>query len=633
MIDAPATTEKAANYHARAGQTIAGNLARGGDGKFASAGSASPSKKAPAQSYGAKRTAAAAKLRQRLAARAAAKPKGKGGKGKAKPKAAAKPKSTSAAERRAEMLKRQAERKAEQARRKVEQAAKRAAAEAKRSVAAQERADKKAARQAEIAKRRIEAAAKRAARAAQAKGGGGGKGGKSPAKAKPSAIAQRELEREKNRAKVQAETLDADAFAALISLAGGEQPDPPGPATDRLVAAGLVERDVKGGYRVSQAGRAYTTAAERGDVGRAKDAMSRAADRVAKPAAGPGKDPPVRQAKKEVAPSLAIFKQADGRYRWVAVSSTAFRDRDQEIVSVKALQDDCEVADATGQYGPLRFWHLPRIDIGDCDYNAVVGRSLIESGTFRDPRIGAALAAKSADWRMSIGFVHPHDQPTAEGVFTSIRRFERSIVPAGRESNTFTRLVVKDTTMDQTQKLTALKSLLNDDDLLATLLGGVAQTEKEADAQGVAYKAAGDESEGGEEMMDDETEDDGMLLSDGELDAIADRVVAKLQPLLNVATKEVALNPEQAAQIQAVAQTASQSAEQTARLKEADEARAKEIATLKERLSALEGEQPKAAGYRASESTATVTNKEASAPQDGAAFDPGFLNFLTGQTA
>jgi hypothetical protein len=57
--------------------------------------------------------------------------------------------------------------------------------------------------------------------------------------------------------------------------------------------------------------------------------------------------------------ALLVFKDATGAYRWVAQSSTAFQDRDREIVSTKALSDDCAYADAHGSYGPLRWWHTP----------------------------------------------------------------------------------------------------------------------------------------------------------------------------------------------------------------------------------------------------------------------------------
>lgn len=142
-------------------------------------------------------------------------------------------------------------------------------------------------------------------------------------------------------------------------------------------------------------------------------------------------------------PSLLVFKDKRGDWRWVTISSTAFRDRDGEIVSTKALADDCARADKDGDYGVLRFWHMPGVDLGDCDFNALRGRVLIESGTFRSPEIAQRVAEKSADYQVSLGFRHPVEQPGKDGVFTTIRRFERSLVPIGRAANPFTSILVK----------------------------------------------------------------------------------------------------------------------------------------------------------------------------------------------
>ena len=93
-----------------------------------------------------------------------------------------------------------------------------------------------------------------------------------------------------------------------------------------------------------------------------------------------------------------VFKEASGRLRWVMFSSNSFQDTDREIVSQAALERDVERTDKEHNYGPLRWWHVGNpdkmtrspgegIDIGDCDFRAIHGRVLIESGTFRNERI------------------------------------------------------------------------------------------------------------------------------------------------------------------------------------------------------------------------------------------------------
>ena len=204
-----------------------------------------------------------------------------------------------------------------------------------------------------------------------------------------------------------------------------------------------------------------------------------------------------RVAEKETAElkeGLSVFKDANGRYRWVAISSNAYRDRDGEIVSTKALEDDCERADKTKEYGPLRFWHMPGVDIGTCDFNMMHGRMLIESGTFKSEGIGLRVKEQADHYQLSIGFRHPADQPDRSGVYHNIRRFERSLVPAGRAANSFTSLHVKESNEMATtaEKMDAFKALLQDEDVFNQIIGRAEQTEKAADGMGIAFKDVDD---------------------------------------------------------------------------------------------------------------------------------------------
>lgn len=340
--------------------------------------------------------------------------------------------------------------------------------------------------------------------------------------------------------------LGEDLNDALLEFASPDEAITLAPANqEALTKAGLVEVGPDGAPRISSAGRAYVNAARSGDVSRARDALSRANERkvsadsraaarakrqeeraarlaererkraereAAKLAKGGGgggggkKEPPEQRrvvggslgtADENAAiarafgrgKSFSVFKDAGGHDRWLAVSSTAYRDRDGEIVSTQALVQAVKAGDASGQRGPLRFWHVPGLDIGDCDYQATAqqGRFLIESGTFRDPQYAAALKQRGAGYQMSIGFVHPATQPDAAGVFSDIAIFERSVVPPGRASNPFTRITTKESRMLEPHKLAALKELLGPD-AVGDLLGQVATTDKSAQASGVAFK-------------------------------------------------------------------------------------------------------------------------------------------------
>lgn len=187
--------------------------------------------------------------------------------------------------------------------------------------------------------------------------------------------------------------------------------------------------------------------------------------------------------------SFRVFKDARGRDRWVAQSSTAYQDRDQEIVSTKALTDDCAFADSTDMYGPLRWWHTPGLDLGDCDFNAMHGKVLIESGTFRSPQIAQKVAAAADTLEISLGFLHLPTEPDASGVFHHIRKFERSLVPRGKASNRFTAFRVKERPMFDPTKVAALKQLGFSDADITGLQTQAEATEKEATEQQIAFKA------------------------------------------------------------------------------------------------------------------------------------------------
>jgi hypothetical protein len=189
---------------------------------------------------------------------------------------------------------------------------------------------------------------------------------------------------------------------------------------------------------------------------------------------------------------IQVFKDASGYPRWVAVTSTSYRDRDGEIVSSDALRKAVAYGDATGERGPLRFWHVPGLDIGTTDFQSVTdnGRFLVESGLITNSEMANALQEKGGDWQMSIGFNHPANQPDVEGVFKDISIFERSITPPNKAANPFTSFNIEGgRKMLTKEKLAALKELLGPDSIeLTNMLTKVARTDKAAQDAGVAFK-------------------------------------------------------------------------------------------------------------------------------------------------
>jgi len=188
---------------------------------------------------------------------------------------------------------------------------------------------------------------------------------------------------------------------------------------------------------------------------------------------------------------IEVFKDSNsGLPRWLAVTSTAYRDRDGEIVSSEALKKAVAYGDATQERGPLRFWHVPGLDIGTTDFQATTdnGRFLVESGIITNPVMAKALQEKAGNWQMSIGFNHPKNQPDENGVFKDISIFERSITPPNKAANPFTSFSVQGgQKMLTKEKLAALKGLMGDADL-KDFLSRITQSDKSAQDAGIAFK-------------------------------------------------------------------------------------------------------------------------------------------------
>lgn len=384
------------------------------------------------------------------------------------------------------------------------------------------------------------------------KGGGGGGKGKKP-KQTP---AERRAARAQERAQL------ADATGAQLGLAAADvaalrqAAEAGGAKSAALAKLGLI--DAKGD--ATDAGRRALSALERGDVRGYRAAVQDAADRAGRAQARAGRDAErakrsaereTARAKRETerqtrqaesdrrrqarerrqarrdriaaaraetaaqrvpgrAKSLMVYKAADGTPRWLARSTTAYRDRDGEILSEAALDADSRRMTTTKAFGPLRWWHVgrpdptnaaapwgPGLDLGDCDFSMVIGRTRVEGGTFKSAQVARAVARVAGVLELSPGFFHPPDAPDAHGVFGAIHTFERSLVPTryAQASNLFTGLMVKETRAMHTDEIerrfkAAIHELQLTPDQALQLGRQLVETEKAAAQQGIAFKSA-----------------------------------------------------------------------------------------------------------------------------------------------
>ena len=174
----------------------------------------------------------------------------------------------------------------------------------------------------------------------------------------------------------------------------------------------------------------------------------------------------------ESAPLFITKQQEDGRFRWVMISSTAFLDGEEEIVSTKALANNQPLAEK--DYGELRFWHLP-LKLGNGDFQMADGVCLVESGLWDDNEIAdpirKAIDEKPKDWKVSIGFL-PLQDPTenvlikstiVKKVWDAIQIKERSVLPEKYAANKFACIITEGGITVDENKEKVLREILGDD--------------------------------------------------------------------------------------------------------------------------------------------------------------------------
>jgi hypothetical protein len=344
-----------------------------------------------------------------------------------------------------------------------------------------------------------------------------------------------------------------------------------------------------------------------------------------------------------------VFKEKSGDYRWIMFSSNAFQDRDGETVSLKALTDDVARADEDGKYGPLRWWHIgdpdpatksagPGLDIGDCDFNTMHGKILIESGTFRDQEIGEIVSEKASELQGSILFFHPKSEPDDEGVFHNIHRAERSLLPKGKASNSLVSLLVSKKESDMSKITEKFKVFIaklgGDEEKVQKALEDAELTEKDALAMGITWKGKDPDPEGdpagekpeGDDPEGDDPEGDDPDPEGGEKSFLGDMTSKQFQEILQANLGET-VQPL-AVQLKEI-QTAQAKVDDTQiSLKEAVDNQSKRQEDMDKRLKELEGETPRGQnGYRPSQDDDTVIGDDHALKEVKPGIDPDFMKF------
>src|SRR6185295_5191606 len=146
-----------------------------------------------------------------------------------------------------------------------------------------------------------------------------------------------------------------------------------------------------------------------------------------------------------VGEGFKVFQDKEGKYRWLSFSSNAFEDNQKELFTTPALEEAVEHADKTGERGPLLYFHVKSAEIGQCDFQAVQGRFLVESGTFNDTPLGQKaleyLLTTDEEQQVSLGFKYRLGDEL-DRQYDWFRFNERSVLPSGLAANNYTKFLV-----------------------------------------------------------------------------------------------------------------------------------------------------------------------------------------------
>lgn len=147
--------------------------------------------------------------------------------------------------------------------------------------------------------------------------------------------------------------------------------------------------------------------------------------------------------------AIIMTKAADGLRLMLIVTTNAYQDREGEIVTRKALEDDTNRRWKDGRFvegDPVVYWHddpeqYPDRIIGDVVYANMHGDFLVEVAKERPTeyarKVWDFVEKGDRQWGASHGF-HYRAEEKARGEYTFARKFETSLLPLSAAANGYT---------------------------------------------------------------------------------------------------------------------------------------------------------------------------------------------------
>lgn len=269
-------------------------------------------------------------------------------------------------------------------------------------------------------------------------------------------------------------------------------------------------------------------------------------------------------------PGFTVWKEADGTYRWFAVFSNKYRDRDNppEILSDAAHKEFVAAVDAGDWPMPkLWLWHVKGSESGYADWLAYDDNGFnCASGVVADKQVAGKLAGMGG-LLVSHGMPMEHvkrdkDDPT---IITGYRSIEISPLPSWAAANELTDFALLKEANDMAipeEKKDFLRQAGLSDEQIATIEDGLKEKAEEAKEQGLEFKDTEAETEvtEAEEQVTEPVEtgevkpgpDDGGQLT---RDEVVEAIAAAFQPLQQQLETLVLVQTEQAKALKQLTET------------------------------------------------------------------------------
>lgn len=125
--------------------------------------------------------------------------------------------------------------------------------------------------------------------------------------------------------------------------------------------------------------------------------------------------------------------------RFLAFYTNPYQDRDGEWFAEKAIDEDLERMQTTGNYPELWFYHIPGTAFGKVDTVFKVARFAVALGHVYDTPVAQALKAyaEKGNYALSHGFEF-NPESFHDNTYHDFQTFEISVLPADKASNPYT---------------------------------------------------------------------------------------------------------------------------------------------------------------------------------------------------